>query len=112
MIPRVLMPGAPASPILAAMAARDMTMQHSFRPGDRVFLRGDTDHPAMTVLGRQLDLFERDQPARVLCTWRARGKDGRTIRRYGHFDPARIHPVSGLAEEEPATGLASGKEGR
>jgi hypothetical protein len=88
------------SPLLTSpLAVPRMTMPRNFRAGDRVCVMGNTDHPTMTVVGQQPDLFETDKPARVLCTWKARGKDGKLGRRYVHFEPARIHRVSGLAED-------------
>jgi hypothetical protein len=55
-----------------------------FVPGDRVYLCGDTDHPTMTVLGKQLDMF-RENAADILCTWKANGR-----RRYQHFAPGKL----------------------
>jgi hypothetical protein len=55
-----------------------------FVAGDRVHVIGDTDHPPMIVLGKQLDLF-RENATDILCTWKAGGR-----RRYQHFAPAKL----------------------
>ena len=84
------------SPILARL---DMPKSPKLKAGDRVFVVGDTDHPTMTVLGQQLDLFEPTAP-RILCTWRARGRDGKMRRHHRHFDPVDLRQVSGLIEDD------------
>jgi hypothetical protein len=83
------------SPILPAMMANaPWTMGQSFKVGDKVVLLGNTEHPEMFVVGQQADLFETDQPPRVLCTWKVGAK-----RRWRHCEPTEITRVSGLSED-------------
>lgn len=87
--------------ILAAPLARTIMAKPSpLKAGDRVYVVGDTDHPTMTVVGSQPDLFKVEEPPAILCTWMARDTQGRMVRRYRHFAPAALSRHLGLADDE------------
>lgn len=87
-----------AAILAAPLAKTSMPKPYPFKAGDRVCVIGNTDHPTMIVVGSQPDLFRRDEPAAILCTWMARDKDGRPVRRHRHFEPAALARCLGLVE--------------